>query len=71
MPGTQAAAAARNRRPPHAALRLDGSVGIVPGALVAATLSMVAEWEEWINLVGGPWLIVLPRLLAWRPIGTR
>jgi len=43
MPGTQAAAAARNRRPPRAALRLDGSVGIVPGALVPATLSMVAE----------------------------
>ncbi len=38
-------------------------VGVVLGALALATLSMFAEWEEWVNLVLGLWLIVSPWLL--------
>jgi heme/copper-type cytochrome/quinol oxidase subunit 3 len=38
--------------------------GIVLGALALATLSAFAEWEEWVNLVVGLWLIVSPWLLG-------
>jgi hypothetical protein len=38
-------------------------VGVLLGALALATLSMFAEWEEWVNLVLGLWLIVSPWLL--------
>ena len=37
---------------------------IVLGALAIATLSAFAEWEEWVNLVVGLWLIVSPWLLG-------
>ncbi|MDI7861984.1 SPW repeat protein [Rhizobiaceae bacterium n13] len=39
-------------------------VGIVLGALAIATLSVFAEWEEWVNLVLGLWLIVAPWMLG-------
>jgi hypothetical protein len=39
-------------------------VGVVLGALAFATLSVFAEWEEWVNLVLGLWLIVSPWLLG-------
>jgi hypothetical protein len=39
-------------------------VGVLLGALALATLSMFAEWEEWVNLVLGLWLIVSPWLLG-------
>ena len=39
-------------------------VGVVLGALAVATLSVFAEWEEWVNLVLGLWLIVSPWLLG-------
>jgi len=38
-------------------------VGVLLGALALATLSMFAEWEEWVNVVLGLWLIVSPWLL--------
>ena len=38
-------------------------VGVLLGALALATLSVFAEWEEWVNLVLGVWLIVSPWLL--------
>ena len=38
-------------------------VGVVLGALTIAALSVFAEWEEWVNLVLGLWLIVSPWLL--------
>ena len=39
-------------------------VGVVIGALAVATLSVFAEWEEWVNMVLGLWLIVSPWLLG-------
>ncbi|RWF63555.1 MAG: hypothetical protein EOS47_18615 [Mesorhizobium sp.] len=39
-------------------------VGVALGALALATLSVFAEWEEWVNLVLGLWLIVSPWLLG-------
>ncbi|HEU4987384.1 MAG TPA: SPW repeat protein [Rhizobiaceae bacterium] len=39
-------------------------VAIILGALAIAALSVFAEWEEWINLVAGLWLIVSPWLLG-------
>ena len=39
-------------------------VGIVLGALAIATLSVFAEWEEWVNVVLGLWLVVSPWLLG-------
>ena len=39
-------------------------VGIVLGALAIATLSVFAEWEEWVNMVLGLWLVVSPWLLG-------
>ena len=39
-------------------------IGVVLGALAVATLSVFAEWEEWVNLVLGLWLIVSPWLLG-------
>ena len=39
-------------------------VGVLLGALALATLSMFAEWEEWVNLALGLWLIVSPWLLG-------
>ena len=39
-------------------------VGVVLAALAIATLSAFAEWEEWVNLVLGLWLIVSPWLLG-------
>jgi hypothetical protein len=39
-------------------------VGALLGALALATLSVFAEWEEWVNVVLGLWLIVSPWLLA-------
>ncbi|MDX8482757.1 SPW repeat protein [Mesorhizobium sp. VK24D] len=38
-------------------------VGVLLGALALATLSVFAEWEEWVNLVLGLWLIVSPWVL--------
>lgn len=37
---------------------------IVLGAFAIMTLSVFAEWEEWINLIVGVWLIVSPWLLG-------
>ncbi|MDX8449131.1 SPW repeat protein [Mesorhizobium captivum] len=39
-------------------------VGVALGALALATLSVFAEWEEWVNVVLGLWLIVSPWLLG-------
>ena len=39
-------------------------VGVVLGVLAVATLSVFAEWEEWVNVVLGLWLIVSPWLLG-------
>ena len=39
-------------------------VGVVLGALAIAALSVFAEWEEWVNLVLGAWLIVSPWVLG-------
>jgi len=39
-------------------------VGVLLGALALATLSVFAEWEEWVNVVLGLWLIVSPWLLG-------
>jgi hypothetical protein len=39
-------------------------VAVVVGIFAIATLSAFAEWEEWINLVLGLWLIVSPWLLG-------
>ena len=39
-------------------------VGIALGVFAVATLSMFAEWEEWVNFVLGLWLIVSPWLLG-------
>ncbi|TIV70782.1 MAG: hypothetical protein E5V89_13015 [Mesorhizobium sp.] len=39
-------------------------VGVLLGALALATLSVFAEWEEWVNLVLGLWLIASPWLLG-------
>lgn len=39
-------------------------IGVVLGALAVATLAVFAEWEEWVNLVLGLWLIVSPWLLG-------
>ncbi|SFP35517.1 SPW repeat-containing protein [Mesorhizobium sp. NFR06] len=38
-------------------------VGVALGIMALATLSVFAEWEEWVNLVLGLWLIVSPWLL--------
>ncbi len=38
-------------------------VGVALGALALATLSVLAEWEEWVTVVLGLWLIVSPWLL--------
>lgn len=38
--------------------------GIVLGAFAIMTLSAFAEWEEWVNMVVGLWLIVSPWLLG-------
>ncbi|MEW6630571.1 MAG: SPW repeat protein [Pseudomonadota bacterium] len=37
--------------------------GVLLGALALAAISVFAEWEEWVNLVLGLWLIVSPWLL--------
>ena len=39
-------------------------LGIVLGAFAIMTLSAFAEWEEWVNMVVGLWLIVSPWLLG-------
>ncbi|TIV09197.1 MAG: hypothetical protein E5W02_21910, partial [Mesorhizobium sp.] len=39
-------------------------VGVLLGALALATLSVFAEWEEWVSAVLGLWLIVSPWLLG-------
>ena len=39
-------------------------VGILLGALALAALSVFAEWEEWVNLALGIWLIVSPWVLG-------
>lgn len=38
-------------------------VGVVIGALALATLTVFSEWEEWVNMVLGIWLVVAPWLL--------
>lgn len=38
-------------------------VGLVLGILAVATLSVFAEWEEWVNLVLGAWLVISPWVL--------
>ncbi|MBD9373112.1 SPW repeat protein [Rhizobium sp. ARZ01] len=38
--------------------------GIVLGGFAIMTLSAFAEWEEWVNMVVGLWLIVSPWLLG-------
>ncbi|HUH48537.1 MAG TPA: SPW repeat protein [Mycoplana sp.] len=38
--------------------------GIVLGAFAIMTLSAFAEWEEWVNVVVGLWLIASPWLLG-------
>jgi hypothetical protein len=39
-------------------------VGVLLGALTIAALSVFAEWEEWVNLALGLWLVVSPWLLG-------
>lgn len=39
-------------------------VGVLLGALALASLSVFAEWEEWVSAVLGLWLIVSPWLLG-------
>jgi SPW repeat len=39
-------------------------VGVALGALAIATLSVFAEWEEWVNVLLGLWLVVSPWLLG-------
>ena len=39
-------------------------VGVILAALTIAALSVFAEWEEWVNLVLGLWLIASPWLLG-------
>ena len=41
-------------------------VGVLLGALALATLSVFAEWEEWVSAVLGLWLIVSPWLLGFK-----
>lgn len=39
-------------------------VGFMLGALTVATISAFAEWEEWVDLVLGLWLVASPWLLG-------
>ena len=39
-------------------------VAVILGAFAIAALSVFAEWEEWINVIAGVWLIVSPWLLG-------
>ena len=39
-------------------------VGFMLGALAVATISAFAEWEEWIDMVLGLWLVASPWLLG-------
>ncbi|TIN23849.1 MAG: hypothetical protein E5Y31_17875 [Mesorhizobium sp.] len=39
-------------------------VGAVLGVMALATLTAFAEWEEWVSIVLGLWLIVSPWLLG-------
>jgi hypothetical protein len=39
-------------------------VGLMLGILATAAISAFAEWEEWLNLVLGLWLIASPWLLG-------
>jgi hypothetical protein len=38
--------------------------GIVIGAVAIAALTKFAEWEEWINLLLGVWVLVSPWVLS-------
>lgn len=38
-------------------------LGVVIGALALATLTAFSEWEEWVNMVLGIWLVLAPWLL--------
>ena len=38
--------------------------GIVIGAVATAALTKLAEWEEWINLLLGVWVLVSPWVLS-------
>lgn len=43
-------------------------VGVVVGILALATLSAFAEWEEWINLLLGLWLVAAPWVLGFATV---
>ena len=43
--------------------------GIVVGVLSIAAIVRFAEWEEWINLALGVWLVVSPWLLGFTALG--
>ena len=38
--------------------------GVIIGAVAIAALTSFAEWEEWVNLVLGLWVIVSPWVLG-------
>lgn len=47
----------------HAAAPNAWASGIVIGGVAIAALTRFAEWEEWINLVLGVWVLVSPWVL--------
>ena len=44
--------------------------GILIGIVAIAALTKFAEWEEWINLVLGLWVLVSPWVLSFAPQTT-
>ena len=45
--------------------------GIVIAVLSIAALSAFAEWEEWLNLIVGLWVLVSPWVLGFASVNTR
>lgn len=44
--------------------------GLVIGAVAIAALAKFAEWEEWLNLVLGLWVLVSPWVLGFTTLTT-
>lgn len=43
-------------------------IGIALGAMTIAALSAFAEWEEWVNVVLGLWLVASPWMLGFAAV---
>ncbi len=48
----------------HTAARNAWVIGVVMGIVAIVALTKFAEWEEWVNLLLGVWVVVSPSVLA-------